>query len=77
MISPMILVNAVYTVIDSFTSSSNKVMNYVGNVYEGVTTTGGDVLATAMYWIYFSIVILIIAVVAAVMSTYVFYQRRD
>ena len=77
MISPMILVNAVYTVIDSFTSSSNQVMNYVGAVYEGVTTTGGDVLATAMYWIYFSIVILVISVVAAVMSAYVFYQRRD
>ncbi len=77
MISPMILVNAIYTVIDSFTSSSNKVMTYIGSVYEGVTTTGGDVLATAMYWIYFSIVILIIAVVAAVMSAYVFYQRRD
>ena len=77
MISPMILVNAIYTVIDSFTSSSNKVMSYIGQVYEGVTTTGGDVLATAMYWIYFSIVILIIAVVAAVMSAYVFYQRRD
>ncbi len=77
MISPMILVNAVYTVIDSFTSSSNQVMNYVGTVYEGVTTTGGDVLATAMYWIYFSIVILVIAVVALVMSSYVFYQRRD
>ena len=77
MISPMILVNAVYTVIDSFTSSSNTVMNYVGYVYEGVTTTGGDVLATAMYWIYFSIVILVISVVAAFMSAYVFYQRRD
>ena len=77
MISPMILVNAVYTVIDSFTSSSNKVMNYVGTVYEGVTTTGGDVLATAMYWIYFSIVILVISLVAAFMGGYVFYQRRD
>ena len=77
MISPMILVNAVYTVIDSFTSSSNQVMNYVGSGYECVTTTGGDVLATAMYWIYFSIVILVISVVAAFMSAYVFYQRRD
>ncbi|MBR5295744.1 MAG: sugar ABC transporter permease [Clostridia bacterium] len=77
MISPMILVNAIYTVIDSFTSSSNRVMSYIGAVYDGVTTTGGDVLATAMYWIYFSIVILIIAAVAAIMSAYVFYQRRD
>ena len=77
MISPMILVNAVYTVIDSFTAGSNKVMNYIGAVYDGVTSTGGDVLATAMYWIYFSLVILIIAGVAALMSGFVFYQRRD
>ncbi len=77
MISPMILVNAVYTVIDSFTAGSNQVMNYIGSVYDGVTSTGGDVLATAMYWIYFSLVILIIAGVAAIMSGFVFYQRRD
>ncbi len=77
MISPMILVNAIYTVIDAFTAGSNKVMNYIGAVYDGVTTTGGDVLATAMYWIYFSLVILIIAAVAGLMSAYVFYQRRD
>ena len=77
MISPMILVNAIYTVIDSFTASSNAVMNYIATVYEGVTTTGGDVLATAMYWIYFMLVIVVIAVVALAMSAFVFYQRRD
>ncbi len=77
MISPMILVNAIYTVIDSFTASSNAVMNYIASVYEGVTTTGGDVLATAMYWIYFMLVIVVIAAVALAMSAFVFYQRRD
>lgn len=77
MISPMILVNAIYTVIDSFTASSNAVMNYISSVYEGVTTTGGDVLATAMYWIYFMLVIAVIAIVALAMSAFVFYQRRD
>ena len=76
MISPMILVNSIYTVIDSFTASSNKVMSYVSAVYSGATE-GSDVLATAMYWIYFAIVILIIAAVAGVLSAYVFYQRRD
>ena len=75
MISPMILVNAVYTVIDSFTSASNQVMNYVGNVYS--SPEGCNVLATAMYWIYFSLVLLIIALVAGILSAYVFYQRRD
>ncbi|MBR4288108.1 MAG: sugar ABC transporter permease [Clostridia bacterium] len=77
MISPMILVNAIYTVIDSFTASSNAVMNYIGAVYDGVTTSGSDVLATAMYWIYFMLVIVVIAAVALAMSAFVFYQRRD
>lgn len=73
MISPMILVNSIYTVIDSFTSASNQVMTLVMNTYSG----GQLVLSSAMAWFYFVIVIAIIAVVAAVLSAYVFYQRRD
>ena len=74
MISPMILVNAVYTVIDSFTSQSNRIMTYIANVYKG---TGGMVRATAMSWMYFLIVVLALALVAGVLSAYVFYQRKD
>ncbi len=74
MISPMILVNAVYTVIDSFTSQDNQMMSFIQTVYEG---TKGTVRATAMSWIYFLVVILVLLVVAAIMGGYVFYQRRD
>ncbi len=74
MISPMILVNAIYTVIDSFTSQSNQVMTYISNVYDQV---GGNVLSSAMAWIYFLIVLIIIGLVAALLSAYVFYQKRD
>ena len=74
MISPMILVNTVYTVIDSFTASDNNVMVYIDEVY---ATAGGDVLSSAMAWIYFLIVFAIIALVAAICSFFVFYQRRD
>ncbi|MBQ7389899.1 MAG: sugar ABC transporter permease [Clostridia bacterium] len=70
MISPMILVNAVYTIIDSFTRSSNITMSYIKNVSDYGQSS-------AMYWIYFISVILIIAVVAGVASTFIFYQRRD
>ncbi len=76
MISPMILVNAIYTVIDSFTSESNSIMSYISSVYDN-SAAGGTVVATAMSWVYFLIVILIIALVAAVMSAYIFYQKRD
>ena len=76
MISPMILVNAVYTVIDSFTTNSNTVMTFIQNVKD--TQIGnGDVVASAMSWIYFLIVIVIVALVALFASAFVFYQRRD
>lgn len=74
MVSPMILVNAIYTVIDSFTADSNTVMQYIDTVYTG---TNGNVLSSAMSWMYFLIVMLIIGLVAALCSAFVFYQRRD
>ena len=75
MISPMILVNAVYTIIDSFTTNSNVVMTYIDGVYNG---SGGMVLSSAMSWVYFLIVIVILAALAGLISTLlVFYQRRD
>ncbi len=72
MISPMILVNAVYTVIDSFTRSTNVTMSYIKGELGKNYGQG-----SAMYWIYFLSVILIIAAVAAIMSSFIFYQRRD
>ncbi len=74
MVSPMILVNTIYTVIDAFTAESNTVMAYIDNVY---STAGGNVVATAMSWIYFLIVILLIALVSGLLSAYIFYQKRD
>ncbi len=74
MVSPMILVNAIYTVIDALTSADNTVMDYISSVYNGA---GGQELSSAMSWIYFSIVIGIIGLVAAVLSAFIFYQRRD
>ncbi len=74
MISPMILVNTIYTVIDSFTAASNGVMSYISQVY---SQPDGNVLSTAMSWMYFLIVIGIIAIVAGVLSAYIFYQKRD
>ena len=74
MISPMILVNAVYTVIDAFTDATNPVMSYINNVYN---EAGGMVLSAAMSWMYFLMVMAIIAVVVGILSAYIFYQKRD
>ena len=73
MISPIILVNAVYTIIDSFTRTTNPAMAYI----DGIASKGDMEWATAMSWMYFIIVALILAVVAAIASSFVFYQRRD
>ena len=74
MVSPMILVNTIYTIIDAFTSDDNRVMTYIASVYE---QADGNVLSSAMSWMYFLIVILIIAAAAGILSAFVFYQRRD
>ncbi|MBO5101108.1 MAG: sugar ABC transporter permease [Clostridia bacterium] len=73
MISPMILVNAIYTVIDSFTRSTNPAMAFIRRQFDG----GSFSSATAMSWMYFLVVALVLVVVAAIVSSFVFYQRRD
>ena len=80
MISPMILVNAIYTVIESFTTESNRMMQYITELsVNGVQGVSGatEGVTTAMSWIYFLTVALIIGAVAGLFSAYVFYQRRD
>ena len=72
MISPMILVNAIYTVIDSFTSESNAVMKYISNKY-----LEDQPVSAAMAWLYFAVIVVMVAVVAALLKAYVFYQKRD
>lgn len=74
MVSPMILVNAIYTVIDALTSSTNTVMSYISSIYN---EAGGHELSAAMSWVYFLIVLAIIGAVAGLLSLFIFYQRRD
>ncbi len=73
MISPMILVNAFYTIIDSFTRNNSAVMRFIYTSQKVVDYN----LQTAMSWIFFLIVFLILAVIGGIMSTFIFYQRRD
>ncbi len=81
MISPMILVNAVYTVIDTFTGE-NIITEFIENVKIGqykATGFEGEMYrseSVAMYWVYFLVVIAILGIVAGVMSSYVFYQKK-
>lgn len=72
MISPMILVNAVYTVIDAFTTENNTVMKFIDETNKSNLEVGA-----AMAWMYFLVVILMIGAVAGIVSMFVFYQRKD
>ncbi len=74
MISPMILVNGVYTIIDSFTTNQNTVMSFIDRIYQ---EGDGMVRSSAMAWMYFLIVMLILAAVVGIFSAFVFYQKRD
>ncbi len=78
MVSPMILVNTVYTVIDSFTSSTNVVMQKVDKAFTSSATYSDKfAVSTAMSWIYFAIIIVAIALVFLLLRTFIFYQRKE
>lgn len=73
MISPLIVVNAVYTIIDSFTSAENVVME---RVFRYITVQINYGYASAAAWIYFIIIILVLAIVIPLISRFAFYENR-
>ncbi len=72
MVSPLILVNTVYTVIDSFTSYTNTTIDYIWNTAFG--TSVRFAYSSALSLIYFVIVGVALAVISAAVSRKVFYQ---
>ena len=71
MISPMILANLIYTVIDTFIDSENPVMSIVLAQSRGLRYG----LSAAMAWIYFLIVAVALAFIVAIVSKFVFYEN--
>lgn len=69
-VSPFILANLIFTVIDSFTSPMNKVMNRIIAVKN--EWAFGE--ASAMAWIYFLIVLAAIGVIAFAVNRLVYYE---
>ena len=74
MLSPMILVNAFYTIIDSFTAESNEVMQAIIGISPNGVPNG---LQSALAWTYFGIVIVALLLVALLFKNFVFYNRRN
>ncbi len=71
MISPMILVNIAFTVIDTFTSYSNGVMEFVTSQAANLHYS----FSSAVTWIYFVVISLILFVVVGLFSRKVFYMN--
>lgn len=71
MISPLILVNSVYTIIDAFTSENNEIMKDIKNTIFREVKYG---FGSAMAWIYFVCIGVILLVVVGIVSRYVFYN---
>jgi len=69
-ISPMIFVNLIYTVIDAFVKADNPVMQQVMS-YARSWEYG---FSSAMAWAYFAIVAVILGIISAIVSKFIFYQ---
>lgn len=72
MVSPLILVNTVYTVIDSFTAFTNTTIEYIYNTAFG--TAVRFAYSSSLSLIYFLIVGTCLGIVSLLVSRKVFYQ---
>lgn len=72
MVSPLILVNTVYSIIDSLTNSSNVVMGMIRDTAFASNDYG---LSSAMAWLYFLAILVIVGIVVKLVSKVVFYYE--
>jgi ABC-type sugar transport system permease subunit len=72
MISPLFLVNWIYTIIDFCMRSDNKVMEKISKTMIVDLNYG---FASSMAWVYFGIVIVIIAISSLIISKGVYYYE--
>lgn len=73
-ISPMIVVNLFFSVIDALTRSGNSIMSLIRTMGLGAKQTGR---ASAMAWIYFVAIAFILILVALICKKAVFYSNRE
>ncbi len=70
-VSPFILANLIFTVIDSFTNPMNRVMNRIidtKNQWEFGS-------ASAMAWIYFAVVLAAVGVITFIVNKFIYYEN--
>ena len=71
MVSPLLLVNAIYTIIDFFMKNDNRVMERINELFQRLEF--GHV--SAMYWIYFAVALAFIGLVTLLISKGVHYYE--
>lgn len=69
-VSPFILANLIFTVIDSFTSPTNEVMKRILAMRDDWKF--GEY--SAMAWIYFGIVLVAIGIITAIVNKFIYYE---
>jgi ABC-type sugar transport system permease subunit len=72
MVSSVVLVNVIYTIVDFFMRTDNQVMSKITDTMMQKMDYG---FSSAMAWIYFVAVILIIGVFSAITSRWVYYYE--
>ena len=71
MISPLILVNLIYTVIDLFLKADNEAINFINNKL----ADGSQLeLASALSWIYTLVILLFVGIVWMLVKKLIVYQ---
>lgn len=73
MVSPMIIVNTVYTIVDSFAAEDNRLLKYIYEIGFNNTKFG---LSSAMAWIFFAVLAVIIAVVLRAVNKRIVYLNN-
>lgn len=71
MISPLILVNLMYTVIDLFLKSDNKAIAYIN---EALQSSSRYAEASALSWIYTAVILLFVGIALLLVKKFVVYQ---
>lgn len=71
LVSPLLLVNVVYTIVDSFTAADNALLELIQN---SAWSGAGFGVSTAMSWIYFAAVLAILAVTIILLGRRVHYE---
>jgi len=72
LMSPLVLTNIVYTVVDSFTAPGNQLVSLIRDTAFGGMGFG---VSSAMSWMYFAAIGVILAVAIGIVSRSVFYQE--